>query len=238
MFNNRKYANLNVSVDCVVFGYTEDHLKVLLIEQKKISPTIKPMFALPGDLILSGESTDDSAARVLKELTSLEGIFLRQFHTFSDPNRVNDLKDLEWLRSFRENPDERVITVAYYALVKLDEYMPSASSFAEKSVWQDVNYIPELAFDHNQIVEKAIDKLRFEVVNNQVGFELLPEKFTLSQLQRMHETILGKELDKRNFRKSIKKLENLVPLMEKQQGVHHKPGQLYSFAPACLLPEV
>jgi 8-oxo-dGTP diphosphatase len=233
----RGYANLNVSVDCVVFGYTEDHLKVLLIEQKKLTPNQNVMLALPGDLILDGESTDDSAGRVLKELTSLEGLFLKQFYTFSDPNRVSDLKDKEWLRSFRENPEERVITVAYYSLVKLDEYLPQPSSFAEKSEWWDVNEVPQLAFDHNKILNKAVETLRVELVNNQVGFELLPEKFTLSQLQRLHETILGKELDKRNFRKSIKKLENLVPLKEKQQGVQHKPGQLYTFASACLIED-
>jgi len=225
----RKYANLNVSVDCVVFGYYEDQLKVLLIEQKKISPNQPAQIALPGDLIFEGESTDDSAARVLKELTSLEGIFLKQFYTFSDPNRVNDLKDKEWLRSFRENPEERVITVAYYSLIKLDEYNPIPSSFAENIEWWDVNNIPSLAFDHNKVLDKAIEVLRFELLNNRVGFELLPEKFTLSQLQRMYETILGRQLDKRNFRKSVKKIENLLPLKEKQQGVQHKPGQLYTF---------
>lgn len=223
---------MDISVDCVLFGFDEKKLKVLLIEQRhpgtdRKLPKIQT--ALPGDLLKDKESLDDCAKRVLKELTSLKGIYLKQFHTFGDPKRVQDLKDQEWLRLFRAHPERRVITVGYYSLVKMDDYTPKASSFAGKTKWVDVYSIPQLAFDHNDIVERALDVFRHELVADNIGFELLPEKFTLSQLQHLHEIILDKKLDKRNFRKNVLKGDHLTPLEEKQQGVLHKPAQLYKY---------
>jgi len=226
-------ANLEVSVDCVVFGFDDDRLKALLIEQKLPNnghlSIDKLQMAIPGDLVLEEESLDECAARVLIELTSLDGIYLKQFHTFGDPERVKHLKDRDWLRSFRANPEVRVITVAYYSLVKMDDYEPMPSSFAGKATWVDINEIPDLAFDHNIIVEMALDVMRHELDSHHIGFELLPDKFTLTQLQKLYEIILDKKLDKRNFRKNIKKLDQVVPLDEKQQGVLHKPAQLYRY---------
>ncbi len=226
-------ATIDVSVDCVVFGFDGESLNVLLIEQglpeSGVLTAEKTQIALPGDMVLEDESLNDSAARVLKELTSLEGIYLKQFHTFGDPQRVRGLKDQDWLRSFRVNPDRRVITVAYYSLVKMDEYQPQPSSFAGNTSWVNVADIPELAFDHNDIVDKALEVLREELISRHIGFELLPEKFTLSQLQQLYEVILDKKLDKRNFRKNIKKLDQIVALDEKQTGVLHKPAQLFKF---------
>ncbi len=220
-----KNLNPNVSVDCVVFGFDNEKLNVLLIEKKLEKG--KSQQALPGDLILDDESLDDAASRVLKELTQLEGIFLQQFKTFGNPNRVKDIKDLEWLQSYRENPQARVITVAYFALVKMGDFEPAASSFAEKVFWCDMKEIPSLAFDHDEILSTALGKLKEDFENKKTGFELLPEKFTLSQIQKLYEIILGKKLDKRNFRKKILK-ENLVtPTDEKQKGVLHKPARLY-----------
>ncbi len=226
-------THIDLSVDCVVFGFDGESLNILLIEQRvpeggTLSPD-KLQMALPGDMVIEDESLDNSAARVLKELTSLEGIYLKQFYTFGDPERVRGLKDRDWLRSFRANPDRRVITVAYYSLVKMDEYQPQPSSFAGKANWINVMDIPELAFDHNDIAYKALEVLREELISRHIGFELLPEKFTLSQLQQLYEVILDKKLDKRNFRKNIKKLDQIVPLDEKQKGVLHKPAQLFKF---------
>lgn len=223
---------MDISVDCVLFGFDEKKLKVLLIEQRHAGtdrklPKIQT--ALPGDLLKDKESLDECAKRVLKELTSLKGIYLKQFYTFGDPKRVQDLKDQEWLRLFRAHPERRVITVGYYSLVKMDDYTPKASSFAGKTKWVDVYNIPQLAFDHNDIVERALDVFRHELVADNIGFELLPEKFTLSQLQHLHEIILDKKLDKRNFRKNVLKGDHLTPLEEKQQGVLHKPAQLYKY---------
>lgn len=232
MNDHKKSTTMDVSVDCVLFGFADRKLKVLLIEQKQPSEgkkVSKLQTALPGDLLKANEGLDDAAKRVLRELTSLKGIYLRQFHTFGDPKRVKDLKDQEWLRTFRLNPERRVITVGYYSLVKMDDYEPYASSFASRTRWVDVYNIPDLAFDHNYIVEKGLESLRDGLINENIAFELLPEKFTLSQLQQLHEIILDKKLDKRNFRKNILKMEELKPLAEKQIGVYHKPAQLYHY---------
>lgn len=230
LFTTPYFTPMDISVDCVLFGFDEKKLKVLLIEQRHAGsdrklPKIQT--ALPGDLLKEKESLDECAKRVLKELTSLKGIYLKQFYTFGDPKRVQDLKDQEWLRLFRAHPERRVITVGYYSLVKMEDFTPKASSFAGKTKWVDVYNIPELAFDHNDIVDRALDIFRHELVADNIGFELLPEKFTLSQLQHLHEIILDKKLDKRNFRKNILKGDHVTALEEKQQGVLHKPAQLY-----------
>ncbi|MEM9022854.1 MAG: NUDIX domain-containing protein, partial [Bacteroidota bacterium] len=221
-------VNPNVSVDCVVFGFDMEEMMILLIEQKNL-PEGNPQYALPGDLVRNDENLDEAAARVLLELTSLEGIYLKQFRTFGDPDRVKDVKDRDWLSVYRDNPDARVITVGYYSLVKMDDFEPSAASFAGKAVWQKLSSVPALAFDHNMILTEAVNRLREEFTHKHLGFELLPEKFTLTQLQRLYEIILNKKLDKRNFRKKLKKMDQVVALNEKQQGVLHKPAQLYKF---------
>lgn len=223
------YAHLNVSVDCVVFGWSGKDLNVLLIEQKRAEKNkhLPPRIAIPGDLVLENEGLDDAAYRILKELTNLQGIFLHQFYTFGNPERVKGLKDQDWLRAFREHPEAHVITVSYFSLVRMDDFKPEASSFASKTQWIRLKDIPELVFDHNEIVSTALEHLKRDVEEKNIGFELLPEKFTLSQIQSLHEAILERKLDKRNFRKSIKKLETIVPLNEKQVGVTHKPGQLF-----------
>ncbi len=229
----KHFINNHVSVDCVVFGFDDDKLKVLLIQQKfpgKKGADEYLRYALPGDLVFEDESLDTAAQRVLKELTMLEGIYLRQFMAFGDPSRVNGEKDKEWLKIFRTEPDARVITIAYFAVVKMEDFIPGAGSFAEKSIWCDINEVPELAFDHTQIFNTGLERLRQELLDHHVGFELLPEKFTLSQLQKLYEVILGKSLDKRNFRKSILKMNHITSLDEKQKGVYHKPAQLYKFS--------
>lgn len=221
--------NLYLSIDCVVFGFDEKNseLQVLLIEQEKVTEDYVPFRALPGDLILENEDLNEAANRVLFELTGLKGLFLKQFHTFGDPQRVRNPKDIVWLEATRENPKARVITTGYYSLVKMEDYHPTPSSFAKKAEWVSINNIPNMAFDHNEILDMALDSLKADTQNYNISFELLPKKFTLTQLQALYEIILEKELDKRNFRKSVKKLDQIVPLNEKQKGVYHKPAQLY-----------
>jgi 8-oxo-dGTP diphosphatase len=223
-------VNPHVSVDCVVFGFDNERLNVLLIEQSSEKLGEKVQNALPGDLVWEEESLDEAASRVLRELTNIEGIYLKQFKAFGDPNRVRDFKDMAWLQSYRSQPHARVITVAYYAFVRMDDFEPAASSFAEKVFWQDVHDIPRLAFDHNGILEEALEVLRLDFDKHQVGFELLPEKFTLSQLQTLYEIILDRKLDKRNFRKKVMKESIVTPLDEKQTGVLHKPAQLFELS--------
>jgi 8-oxo-dGTP diphosphatase len=221
-----KNINPNVSVDCVVFGFDNERLKVLLVEQK-LPNKEKVQFALPGDLIVDDESLDEAANRVLFEISGLSGIFLQQFKAFGDPSRVSDIKDLDWLKSYRSNPQARVITVAYMALVKMEEFSPEASLLVERVFWRNIEDMPVLAFDHNVILADALERLRDDFVNYKTGFELLPEKFTLGHIQRLYEIILGKDLDKRNFRKKILKEKLVAPTDQKQIGVLHKPAVLY-----------
>ncbi len=224
----------NISADCVIFGFDFEKLNVLLIERdegfhENGSVDQKGMLALPGDHIMEDEDLDQAAQRVLKELTGLENIYLEQFSAFGNPNRVKNENDRKWMKFIRAEPDARVITVAYYSLVRLDQYKPSASSFARQAAWYPVNEIPELAFDHNLIVEQALKALRLKLRNEPVGFELLPKKFTLSQLRKIYEVIFDEELEKRNFRRKFLKKGILIPLDEKQTGVPHKAARLFQF---------
>jgi len=223
---------LDLSVDNVVFGFDGENLNVLLIRQG--SPVdgfdeAKLQMAIPGDLVGTDEDLDESAKRILAELTSLKGIYLKQFKTFGNPSRVFGLKDQAWLRVFRANPERRVVTVGYYSLVSVEEFKPAPASFASQAKWWPIDELPTLAFDHNIIVSTALSTLRAELSNKHIAFELLPEKFTLSQLQRLHEAVLERPLDKRNFRKNMKRMDSLIPLGEKQGGVLHKPAQLYTY---------
>ena len=227
-------SKINVSVDCVIFGFddSEKKLKVLTIE-KKVDPFSKNIkkrtqFAIPGDLIELDEDIDQAANRILFSLTKLDNLYLKQFKTFGNPTRVKDEKDREWLKNFRANPNERVITIGYVSIVKMEDYNPKAAYFAHDVCWIDINNIPNMAFDHNQIVNDAIHFLRREK-NYEVTSELLPRKFTLSQLQELYEIILDEKLDKRNFRKQIISKGVLEKTNEKQKGVSHKPAELYKF---------
>ncbi len=227
-------SKINVSVDCVIFGFddAEKKLKVLTIE-KKVNPFSKQdrkktQFAIPGDLIKINEDIDDAANRILFSLTKLDDLYLKQFKTFGNPKRVQEEKDKEWLENFRSNPNERVITIGYVSIVRMEDYNPQASYFAHDVRWTDISNIPEMAFDHNLIVNNAIQFLRTEI-NHEVTSELLPRKFTLSQLQELYEIILNEKLDKRNFRKQIISKGILEKTNEKQKGVSHKPAELYKF---------
>jgi len=229
MREDKKY--LDVSVNCVVFGYDDNDntLKVLLIEQDQFDHDMPPQRALPGDYVLFKEHLHAAANRVLYELTGLDGLYLKQFHTFGDPERVKHSKDQLWMHHVREHPEARVITVGYYSLVRMEDYLSQPSSRAKNAEWVGVHEIPELAFDHNRIIERGLAELRKDTESNHISVELLPKKFTLVQLQKLYEIILEKSLDKRNFRKSIKHMDEFIALDEKQKGVLHKPAQLYTF---------
>ena len=226
-------SKINVSVDCVIFGFDdkEKKLKVLLI-QKKINPYDKKnnenQIALPGDLIRLEEDIDESAKRVLYSLTKLNNVYLRQFKAFGDPKRVESSKDQQWLKNFRKEPNERVVTIGYISLVRMEDYAPSPSYFADEVKWISIDDVPLLAFDHNEIVESGLYFLRNEL-NSELTSELLPRKFTLSQLQELHEIVLEQKFDKRNFRKQAFSKGQIKETKEKQKGVSHKPARLYSF---------
>lgn len=226
----KKELNPNVSVDCVIFGFDLEQLYVLLIDGGSTESHIPTRMAVPGDLIYDTETLDEAARRVLKELTGIENIYLEQIGAFGDPDRIGKkASDRKWLESIRAMPEARVITVAYYSLVRMPNFNPKASSFAKSAGWAPVKEVHDLAFDHYNILQSGLEQLKRKIKTQPIGFNLLPEKFTLSQLHKLYECIYDKELDKRNFRRKILNLNILTNLDEKQIGVPHKPSQLFKF---------
>lgn len=207
-----EYPRPALTVDCVVFGLDEEDLKVLLI-RRAVDP-FKGRWALPGGFVEMDETLDQAARRELREETGLERLYLEQLYTFGEVER---------------DPRGRVVSVAYYALVKLSDQRLQAATDAREVGWFAVWDVPSLAFDHARILKTALARLRGKVRYEPIGFELLPPKFTLSQLQRVYETILERELDKRNFRKKILAMELLHELDEVEQGVAHRAARLYRF---------
>ncbi len=229
---NSPPANFNphLSVDCVIFGFDGDNLRVLLIKRKgrNTGGTKAGKYKLPGDLIHLKEDLEGAAKRVLAELTGLENIFLRQFSVFGNPNRTTNEEDHAWLEESSGIPISRVVTTAYYSLIRIDKSKTENENNHHAS-WHKVDELPNLVFDHNQIVEKGLATLRNEIRFEPICFELLPGKFTIRQIQTLYEVIFGKELDNRNFRKKLLKAKYIVPLNEKQKGVAHKPALYYSY---------
>ena len=220
---------INLSIDCVILGFDNDQkLKILLIK-KLISEREEFQYAIPGDLLEENEDLLCGAKRILKNLTSLENLFLKQFRVFGDPLRTKDKKDQAWLKLYRKKPEERVVTVGYLSLVKMEDYIPQASSFALDAEWVGLKDIPEsLAFDHNEIIKSGLLYLKNQLDHKMIS-NLLPSKFTLSQLQYIYEILLDEKLDKRNFRKNISKIDVIKKTKEKQEGVAHKPAYLYTY---------
>lgn len=213
-FNEEKYYKLAVSVDNIIFGFDEDALKVLLIK-RSIDP-YKGAWAIPGAMVRLDENLRDAPKRTLKELTGLEDVYLEQVHAFGKLYR---------------HPAGRVITVGYYSLINIKEVKPQPSSFAMDIKWENVNEIKseDLPFDHFEILETCLKRLRKKFNEEPVGIGLLPEKFTLSMLQVLYETVLNISLDKRNFRKKILSMKYLDEVGEYQAGVAHRPAKLYTF---------
>jgi 8-oxo-dGTP diphosphatase len=202
-----------LTVDCVVFGFDEGDLKVLLI-RRALEP-FRNRWALPGGFVRISETIDDAARRELAEETGLRNIFLEQLFTFGDLDR---------------DPRERVVSVAHFALVKLADVLARADTDATDAQWFPVATPPALGFDHSRILSTAHTRLQGKVRYQPIGFELLPEKFTLSQLQHLYEAILGTQLDKRNFRKKVLGFDFLVPLRDRTEGIG-RPAQLFRFDP-------
>jgi 8-oxo-dGTP diphosphatase len=199
-------------VDCVVFGYDEEDLKVLLIQRAQAP--FEGRWALPGGFVRLDEALDEAARRELSEETGVERVYLEQLYSFG---------------ALARDPRERVVSVAYYALVKLSDHRIQAATDARNAAWFAVADTPRLAFDHDAILETAVTRLRAKVRYQPIGFELLPPKFTLSQLQRLYEAVLETRLDKRNFRKKLLAMGVLEELDEIQQDVAHRAARLYRF---------
>lgn len=208
----KSYFKSAFTVDNVIFGFEDGTLQVLLIK-RNIKPALGE-WALPGNFVEPDEILDDACVRVLEQLTGVSDVYLEQVRTFGKVDR---------------HPFGRVITVAYYSLVKSSDFELSPSSIAGKAKWQPVKEIGKLPFDHNEILEACLERLKQRVRARPVGFELLPPKFTLTELQNLYEAILDTTLDKRNFRKKIISMNLLVDLNELQEGVAHRPAKLYQF---------
>lgn len=207
-----EYARPALTVDCVVFGLDEHDLKVLLI-QRRLAP-FQHAWALPGGFVRVDETLDAAARRELQEEAGVTDVYLEQLYTFGALDR---------------DPRERVVTVAYYALAKLSDHKIRAATDAMGVGWFALDDLPKLAFDHGEIVRIAHERLRGKVRYAPIGFELLPPRFSLTQLQRLYEIVLGTELDKRNFRKKLLAMDLLVETDEYEQGVRHRAARLYRF---------
>lgn len=199
-----------LSVDCVIFGFDEHELKVLLIRSDL--DEYKNKWTLLGDLVLPNEDPDKAAYRILFKRTGLKNVYLEQVHTFGKPGR---------------HPAGRVVTIAYYSLVNIEKCKITTQE--HELHWHPVKEIKQMAFDHKQIFDTCFNQLQHAVLERHVGFNLLPLKFSLRKLQSVYEAILGKELDRRNFRKKILAMEILEDLDELETDVQHRPGKLYRF---------
>jgi hypothetical protein len=227
-----KQLHPNISVDCVIFGFDFEKLNVILVERHLVDPETKNElisdFTLAGNHIYIDEPLDNAAKRVLNDLTGLHDIYLDQFYTLGDPNRLTKPKDQLWLKKNGKDPKERIVSIAYFSLLNCKEVTIQKKN--RNVDWYPVANMPELGFDHAEIVKKALRSLQIKLQYEPIGYEMLPEKFTLSQLQRLYEVVFGVEFDKRNFRKKISKMKYLIQLDEKQKGVSHKPARYYMFS--------
>ncbi|MCB9134802.1 MAG: NUDIX hydrolase [Anaerolineales bacterium] len=207
-----EYPRPAVTTDIVIFTVREHHLHVLLIQRR--DPPFAHMWALPGGFVNMDETLEDGAQRELEEETGLQGGYLEQLYTYGNPNR---------------DPRGRVITVAYFALIAPDaSFHAEGGSDAARAAWHSVHHLPPLAFDHAEIIAYAIRRVRYKLEYSAVGFELLPEEFTLTELQTTYEIILGETLDKRNFRRRILEagIIETTPHLRTGEG---RPARLYRY---------
>ncbi len=209
-----EYERPGLTVDCVIFGLDldEESLEVMLIERD--AEPFAGMWAIPGGFVRKGETLSESAMRELREETGITDVFLEQLYTFGDPGR---------------DPRGWIVSVAYYALVSPEKHSIQATTDARQARWFPVTSIPRLPFDHAEILNTALGRIRGKLTYAPIGFELLAQKFTIKQLQKLYEIVLGRKLDNRNFRKKIFAMDVLRELNEKQKGVAHRAARLYKF---------
>lgn len=201
----------SITVDCVIFGFRDNGLEILLVKRSSEPETGK--WALPGGFIEKDETVEQGAERVLQMMAGLSDIFMRQTGVFSAVDR---------------HPMGRVITIGFMALINPSHFSLSSKEHASEAKWYAINDLPLLPFDHQKILDQSLEQLRNEVKFQPVGFELLPEKFTMRELQLLYEAIAGSALDRRNFRRKIKAMDMLVELKEKRSGAH-KSADLFRF---------
>lgn len=230
IIDNKEKYQPGLSIDCVIFGFYDNQLKVLLIKAKH-----NDKWSLPGGFVPVDKDIDEAAVAVLDDRTGVKGIFLRQFATFGRTNR-NDTQFSHEMLKFYGIPIEegvwftnRFVTVGYYALVDFFKTRVNPQDKNRVIEWVDHNAVPDLIIDHKEILDKALETLRAELNFMPVGYNLLPEKFTIPELQKLYETILGRKLDRRNFLRKISAIGILIKLDEKKSNVAHKAPNLYRF---------
>jgi 8-oxo-dGTP diphosphatase len=207
---DREFFQIAISVDCVIFGFDKNELKVLLI--KSDLEEFNNQWSLLGDLVKPDENLESASYRVLKERTGLDDVYLEQVYTFGEVNR---------------HPAGRVISTAYYSLINIKDHQPKFSD--NELHWHPVNEINSLAFDHQTILNTCLERLQSKIEEHPIVFNLLPEKFSLRELQNLYEAILGVKMDRRNFRKKFFLMDWLEDMNELEQDVPHRPGKLYRF---------
>jgi ADP-ribose pyrophosphatase YjhB (NUDIX family) len=215
-----------VSVDCVVFGFDKNQLYVLLVQRNTFGAETKGL-KLPGSLIFQPEDADEAAHRVLNELTGIHKMTLKQFKAFTSPTRTSDTEDVKWLEYAYHDKIDRLITVAYISLCKITRKLNVVSKYSTVE-WCPIDHLPEMPFDHNLIVEESLTEIRNWVENDPVIlFELLPTKFTATELRLLYEAIYNRKYDARNFHKKMGQMEYIIPLEERQENVNHRAARYY-----------
>lgn len=220
----------HVSVDCVVLGFDGFSFNVLLLKRTGMEGGSEfSDLKLPGSLLFSNEDLDEAAQRVVDELTDSRSIFLRQFKSFGSPYRTSHPRDVHWLESAVQLKIGRIITVGYLALIRIDDKVRFKSTTMEVT-WIPVKKVGKLAFDHNLVLDVAMEEVRRCVaMDPSIVFNLLPHRFTASQMRTLFEDLFNQNMDVRNFHKKMKSMEYVVPLDEYEQQVSHRAGRFYRF---------
>lgn len=225
----KSFIHTYVSVDCVIFGFDNEQLTILLVK-KEMDKANQNNLKLPGSLIYDEEDVDDAAQRVLFELTGIKKMSLKQFRCFASPDRASKPEDMQWLdKEYKPNID-RLITVAYLSLCKVDKKLNNISKY-KHTEWRSTDNLPKMPFDHNKIVEESLGEIRRWINSNPaILFELLPQKFTVKQMYSLYKALHGKKcIDIRNFHKKVAAMPYVMPLDEKQTDVAHRAARYFKF---------
>lgn len=223
------FIHTYVSVDCVVFGFDhENQLNILLVQRHLDTTNEEGQRKLPGSLIFSDEDVDDAAGRVLHELTGIKKMVLKQFKCFADPNRASNKDDIQWMGTEYKHNIDRIITVAYLSLCKIDHKINSSKY--ENVDWFPIDKVPTLPFDHNKIINESLVEIRKWIESDfSIIFQLLPKRFTIRQLYQLYSAISEKQIDIKNFHKKISSFKYIVPLEEIETNVAHRAARYFKF---------
>jgi len=228
---NSNFIHTYVSVDCVVFGFdNENRLKILLVLKHRDKAQMEKQRRLPGSLIFSDEDVDDAAQRVLHEITGIKKMILKQFKCFADPKRASNENDIIWMGQEYKHNIDRIITVAYLSLCRIDQKINSTKY--DTVDWFPIDKIPVLPFDHNLIIKESLIEIRKWVESDfSIIFELLPKKFTIRQLHQLYNDLSGRQIDIKNFHKKISSFNYIIALDEMEANVSHRAARYYKFDP-------